>query len=225
MTLKKNARQRRNRGTSDNSLANPREFDRNSVKRRQVAEEAARIIAGESIRDYQLAKKKASARLGHKGIEALPTNQEIEAALNERLGLFAADRSSKRMREAFEVATEAMQFLAHFDPRLSGSLVRGRITDNMPVELHLFAGTPEEVTMSLIEEDIPFELFDRRVRYGGNRYEQVTGVRLQADDVTVEALIFDLQAQREPPLSPIDGQTMERLDYKSACAKRQLLSV
>lgn len=181
-------------------------------------------MAEESIRDYQLAKKKASARLGFKGAEALPTNQEIEAALNLRLQLFSADKSQTRMREAFEVAIEAMEFLAAFNPRLSGSLVRGHITDNMPIELHLFAPTTEDVTTTLIEEDIPFELFDRRIRYGGNRYEQMTGVKLQADGIAIEALIFATQALREAPLSPVDGQSMQRLDLKATRTKLQLLS-
>ncbi len=201
----------------------PQDNDRLSVKRRQLAEEAARIIADESVRDYQLAKKKASARLGLKGDEALPTNQEIEAALNTRLQLFSADKSKVRMRQAFEAAIDAMEFLSAFQPRLSGSLVRGHITDNMPVELHLFAPTTEDVTMTLIEDDIPYELFDRRIRYGGGRYEQITGVRLQADAIAIEALIFASRDIREAPVSPIDGNSMDRLDLKTARTRLRLL--
>jgi len=191
--------------------------------RRYVAEQAARIMAEESIRDYQLAKKKALARLGLNGVEALPTNQEIEAALNERLQLFATENTDRRTREAYEVAIEAMEFLSSFLPRLSGSLVRGTLTDNMPVELHLIADTPEDVTMMLIAEDVPYELFDRRLRFSGNRYEQITGVKLQADSIAVEALIFDQTGFREPPLSPVDGQAMQRLDVKATRAKFKLL--
>jgi len=181
-------------------------------------------MAEESIRDYQLAKKKALARLGLNGVEALPTNQEIEAALNERLQLFATENTDRRTRDAYEVAIEAMEFLSAFSPRLSGSLVRGTLTDNMPVELHLVADTPEDVTMMLIAENVPYELFDRRLRFGGSRYEQITGITLQADSIAIEALIFDQTGFREPPLSPVDGQAMQRLDVNATRAKFQLLA-
>jgi len=180
-------------------------------------------MAEESIRDYQLAKKKALARLGLNGVEALPTNLEIEAALNERLQVFAASSTSKRTRDAYEAAIDAMEFLSPFSPRLSGALVRGTLTDNMPVELHLFAETSEQITMMLIAEDVPYELFDQRLRYGGNRHEQISGVKLQADTIAIEALIFDERGLREAPLSRVDGQAMQRIDIKTARTKLKLL--
>jgi len=75
----------------------------------------------------------------------------------------------------------------------------------------------------LIAEDVPYELFDQRLRYGGNRHEQISGVKLQADTIAIEALIFDERGLREAPLSRVDGQAMQRIDIKTARTKLKLL--
>ena len=46
--------------------------------RRLLAQEAARIITGQGVRDYRLAKRKAAQRLGLTDQALLPRNAEIE---------------------------------------------------------------------------------------------------------------------------------------------------
>jgi hypothetical protein len=48
--------------------------------RQMLAQEAARIIVNQGIRDYGLAKKKAAERLGLNSRGSLPGNAEIEQA-------------------------------------------------------------------------------------------------------------------------------------------------
>jgi hypothetical protein len=52
-----------------------------SRTRQRLAEEAARIILEEGVRDYGLAKRKAADHLGMTGRPELPTNTEVETAL------------------------------------------------------------------------------------------------------------------------------------------------
>ncbi|MCA1791829.1 MAG: hypothetical protein LC667_18860, partial [Thioalkalivibrio sp.] len=66
-----------------------------SRTRQRLAEEAARIILEEGVRDYGQAKRKAADHLGITGRPELPTNTEIETALLERNRLFA-DPESRR---------------------------------------------------------------------------------------------------------------------------------
>ena len=56
-----------------------------SHQRSHVATEAARILANGGINDYQLAKQKASDRLGIHNQQHLPSNDEIEQALRQHL--------------------------------------------------------------------------------------------------------------------------------------------
>ena len=57
-----------------------------------LAQEAARLICDHGIVDYRAAKQKAAEKLGLLNFGALPTNQEIEAAVAERNRIFGAAR-------------------------------------------------------------------------------------------------------------------------------------
>lgn len=178
--------------------------------RLMIAEEAARIIAGEGIRDYQHAKRKAGDRLGFSDSKWLPSNQEIEAALTERLNLFHGDETRQRVRQLLHGAIEAMRWLAAFQPRLTGALLKGYSTESGVIELHLFARTEEEVSIFLIDHDVDHELYDKRLRFGGNRYKKFMGVRIDNGATQIDAVVFPIEGLREAPLSPVDSQPMAR---------------
>ena len=77
----------------------PRNNSNGSERARlMVAQEAARIIVNQGIRDYGLAKKKAADRLGLNARGALPGNAEIEEAVGEYLQIFAGEAHSDLLR-------------------------------------------------------------------------------------------------------------------------------
>jgi hypothetical protein len=192
---------------------------RNSQHARlMIAEEAARIIADEGIRDYQHAKRKAGDRLGFSDSRWLPSNQEIETALSERLKLFHGDETRRRVGEQLARATDAMTWLAAFAPRLTGTLLKGYTTETAVAELHLFARTEEDVSVFLIDNDIEHELYDKRIRFGGNRYKKHMGIRIDTDTIQIDAVVFPVEGLREAPLSPVDGQPMERANLEQVRA-------
>ncbi len=55
---------------------------------------------------------------------------------------------------------------------------------------------------------------NKRLRYGGDRFEQCHGYRFTADGCTIELFVFNRAAMREPPLSPVDGKPMKRATIK-----------
>lgn len=185
---------------------------RNASLRERITEEAARILAEEGVRDYHMAKRKAAARLNESETRDLPSNEEIEAALATRLALFHGDARTRLLASLRRAALDLMARLARFEPRAAGALVSGNATQASPVEIHLAADTPEEVRFFLHDAGIPVEDMQRNLRFGGERRVVIPGFRFLAGDAKVEILVFSRAAMREPPLSPVDGRPMQRLN-------------
>lgn len=179
--------------------------------RSRLAQEAARILAEEGIRDYLMAKRKAAARLGIADNSRLfPNNQEVEAALIEHQRLFQGDSQPARLRELREAARSAMQLFADFSPRLVGSVLNGTATLHSHVQLHLFTDTAEQVPLHLMARNIPHETIERRFKRRTGVHQAYPGVGFVAGDVRIEAVIFPFDAIREAPASPVDGRPMRR---------------
>lgn len=179
-------------------------------KRLRVAAEAARIMAEEGVRDFQLAKRKAAARLRVPTDRDLPTNEEVDDALTARLRLFHGTQLEQNSRRLRQIAAEAMNFFAAFEPRLVGQVLAGNVTPTSQIQLHVSADAPEQIGLVLQEHRIPFRLTERRVRFGGERYKNVSAYEFTADGALIELYVFDPQAARETPLSPVDGRPMRR---------------
>ncbi|MDH3638890.1 MAG: hypothetical protein OES09_10585 [Gammaproteobacteria bacterium] len=181
-----------------------------------VCEEAARIMADECIRDFQVAKQKARERLGlSRRRVPLPSNKEIDQALGNRLRLFAAPAFEEALLRLRCAARDAMHLLKHFEPRLAGALVRENVTRETPVEIHLFPDTPEDVADYLHERSIRYESFEKRVRYPRDRSRGIPGFRYAVEDIVVEALTFARKDMGEAPLCPVDGKPMQRISLKA----------
>lgn len=178
--------------------------------RQRLAQECARIIAEEGIKDFRLAKRKACERLGLSQRVALPSNLEIEDALFEHQRLFNQNEQQE-LTHLRQIALEAMTFLQSFQPCLVGPVLKGIVMSRRPeVHLHVFAETNEELLLFLMEHDIPFDIAERRMRTGNQRHEQFPTVSFMVDDVAIDLTIFSPQNGREAPKSPIDGQPMRR---------------
>ena len=96
--------------------------------RHQVALEAARIMAGEGVQDFLLAKRKAASRLGVSVARFLPRNIEIKNALVDYQRLFQSKTQPNQLRALRETALEVMQLLSAFRPYLTGEVLEGTAT-------------------------------------------------------------------------------------------------
>ena len=198
--------------------------------REQLADAAARILEQDGIRDYEHAKRKAGKQLGAAESE-WPSNAEIEQALNTRSALFGGSDNAKRLAHLQHTAVNAMELLKPFKPRLVGDVLSGAITPHSAVELHLFAGAPEDVQWFLLDHKIPFDEGDNRIRTvsgvaaGKSRSVQKSKrqpgkapakpwqafpcLRFLADDVPVELTIFN-HDRHVTVYCPISQKPMER---------------
>lgn len=188
-------------------LPGPRGDDALRVR---IAQEAARIMAVEGVRDFAAAKRKAAARLNQAENRHLPSNREIEAALADYLRLFHARDLPRILRDLLHTALEAMRLLQAFDPRLTGPVLQGVATPYSEVQIHAFADDPEQVAVLLQDHGIPYDEDQRRLRYGGDRQETAPVFRFVAGDTPVEITALPRAAAREAPLSPVDARPMKR---------------
>jgi hypothetical protein len=180
--------------------------------RQQLAQEAARLLAEQGLHDFAWARRKAAERLGCRDRRLLPDHREIEQALREYQQLFHRERQSSGLERLRRTALQAMTALQAFQPRLAGPVLSGTAEQHSAVELHLFAGAPEEVAMALMDLHIPWEAGERRLSYGGGRHETHPMFHFRAGGVVVELICFPPEGLRQAPLSRIDGQPERRAD-------------
>ncbi len=180
----------------------------------RIAQECARIIVEERVKSFYAAKRKAAARLTIKDKCSLPDNATIEQALQDYQRLFYATRQASHLRRLRETALEAMHFFERFRPKLVGSVLSGTATRHDDINLHLFANTPTDVLMFLMEHQIPFEPLERRFTLNNGTFIRLPVFRFDADDICIELAVFEPLAEREAPRSPIDGNPMQRANLE-----------
>ena len=191
--------------------------------RRALAQEAARIMAEHGVRDFLIAKRKAAERFGvADGAALLPKNSEIESALAEYQRLFGGASHLQSLDAQRRAALSAMRYLREFEPRLVGAVLAGTATQHTEVQLHLFTERAESVTLKLLDQGIPHEVTERRVKLTPERVRAYPGVRFQVDDQPIEATVFPTDGIRQAPVSPVDGRPMRRASALEVEALLQL---
>jgi hypothetical protein len=178
--------------------------------RQAIAQEAARLMIEHGHEDYGAAKRKAAERLGVTDQAVLPKNTEIEEAIAGRQRLFEAEAHASELAGMRAAAAEAMRLLAPFEPRLVGPLLTGTATAHAAIALHLFADTPEAVSLALMERGIPYVVGERRFRAQRDEVASYPEVRFSAGDHAVEATVFPRDGIRQAPPGPVDGKPMRR---------------
>ncbi|MDE2346256.1 MAG: hypothetical protein KGL13_07290 [Gammaproteobacteria bacterium] len=179
--------------------------------RHLLAQEAARLMAEEGVRDFLFAKRKAAERLGFDTRNLhLPTNMEVENALAAHQRLFKADTQPTRIRQLRKTARDAMQMLNGFDARLVGPVLAGTAADHAIIYLHVFTDVPEQVAIFLMEKHIPYEISARKLRSGDGVQHSYPVYSFVAGDVPIELTVFSQDGIREAPASPLDGKPMRR---------------
>ncbi|MFV1982639.1 MAG: hypothetical protein ACC657_03795 [Thiohalomonadales bacterium] len=187
---------------------------KNTRQRLLIAQQAAKILAQSGNRDYFAAKNKAVENLGILDKNQLPTNIEIEHALIEYQRLFCSENQPEIVRKLRQAALKAMRLFSDFSPKLVGSVLAGTSDEHSPVHLHIFANISEDVTVFLINQHIPFEIGEQKVRYGHDIHELQPTFNFYAGDVRFVLTVFVAEGKKQTPLSPIDAKTMHRANLQ-----------
>jgi len=181
-----------------------------SKSRFLIAHESAKIIAEEGIKDFRLAKNKAATRLGF-GVQVnLPSNTEVETALQEYQRLFKSESYPVELQNTRKLSLKVMSLLRDFQPHLVGPVLTGLYSPHQEVHLHLYAHTVEEIIFFLFEQDMPFTSRERRYRFQDNTYEYHPVLLLTVDDIEFDITVFAKRQIHDVPCSPVDGKPMQR---------------
>jgi hypothetical protein len=180
------------------------------VLREQLAQEAARLIVDHGMHDYGQAKRKAALRFGVRESSALPSNSEIESSVIERQRIFEPELHERRVTAMRRLAVEIMDFLFEFQPRLVGPVLAGTVTDNSPLELHVFTESPEQVLNQLEAQGINSRNCQRRYRFNGQGMTIIPGFRFSREGERVYVIVFPEKGVRQAPLSRVDRRPMQR---------------
>ncbi|CAI8773187.1 MULTISPECIES: hypothetical protein [Methylococcus] len=161
--------------------------------RSHLAWAAARLMAEQGIDDPQQALNKAAARLGQTDRRQLPEPDEVDAALIEYNRLFRPAMQSAELDRQRVLALEAMEFLAEFDPRLTGAALDGTAGRHSSITLQVFADAPEEVMRKLLDAHVPFRETSCRCRLRGEN-ATLPALSFYVDETPMELCIFPATA-------------------------------
>ncbi|HKB60217.1 MAG TPA: hypothetical protein VKC56_09265 [Gallionellaceae bacterium] len=148
-------------------MAKPPDQKRDLMRER-LAHQAARLMAEEGVGDYAFAKRKAARQLGASDTQHLPSNEEVEAALQVYRSLYQRDSHPGVLHQLREDALAAMRLLAPFNPYLTGSVLSGAAGANSDINLILFSDDAKAVLLFLLKHEIEFEDGEWRVRIAGH---------------------------------------------------------
>lgn len=132
----------------------------NELLRAEIAAAAARMIAEDGV-DYGTAKRKAAKQiLGNNKVrgDALPDNAQIEDEVRIYNELFFGDTQPARLLHLRRLALRVMEELEPFQPYLTGAVLNGTAGDHSDIYLQLFAESPKDVEIYLLNKGIDFDV-------------------------------------------------------------------
>ena len=186
-----------------------RKSNRQTGTRARIAAAAARLMAEDGIDDFALAKRKAAKQLGVVEAQALPGNDEVEAELREYLALYQAEEHPQRIAELRKIALNAMRTLEHFNPYLTGPVLKGIAGPYAEIELQLFPDSLKEVEIFLLDRNLSYDTREGR-RYAGDRAHAVSVLTLLWEDAPLRLSIFDARDERVALKTSQAGRVMDR---------------
>jgi hypothetical protein len=187
--------------------------------RELIAQQAARLMAEDGIQDFSLAKRKAAQQMGAHDTRNLPTNAEIDQALRQFRDLFQRGEHEAVLRELREQALAAMDLLRDFHPYVTGSVLSGSAGPHSDINLLLYADSPKEVEIFLMNRRIPYRLGERRLG-NGEGAKLVPVFTLSGGGADVNAAVHTRLEERIAVRAPAGIQGPGRM---SAAGLRELL--
>jgi len=166
--------------------------------RERIAQTAAKLIAEHGLTDWALAKHKAARQLMLPESAALPSNDEIEAALASYHALFAAEEHDASLRTQRRTALEWMKRFAAWDPVLVGGVAAGWATTHSDIRLELVADDAKAVEIALANDGVRYAALPPREADAGAE------LLIETPRASVRVAVLTPTARRNRPRRPDD---------------------
>ncbi|MGC9456291.1 MAG: hypothetical protein ACP5DC_02095 [Halothiobacillaceae bacterium] len=191
------------------------------MKTEELLETAARLKVEEPLLSCHEALSRAARQLGAGGEQFPPdaSCDALEEAVKRYQALFRPAQPAQ-LRSLRAGALEAMRFLEAFQPRLVGSVLSGTADAHSSITLHLFASTPEDVMLFLMEQNIPFDESTRLHRYRDGRSAPHPVFSFVAGAHPIDLVVFSEKELREAPVGA--GETGQIRRANAARVERLL---
>ncbi len=198
-------------GFDTGGAGTPRSVRRLKQVRRDVAIEAARIMATEGQRNFAAAKRKAAERIGlNPNRLALPSNREVEEQLRAYQGFYGGSEHEQNLEALRETAIEAMRVLEPFSPRLVGPVLDGTADSYSRISLHVFNDPIDTILLHLQELGVTYHQEQRRIRWHDGGHRLIELLVSELNGFVVELALFNSVDLRQAPPSPVDGKPQKR---------------
>lgn len=122
-----------------------------------VANLAAQLIMEEGIKDYLFAKKKAAKSLGLNENASLPTNSQIDKAIDDFNKIFNPNIDIEFLQQFKIQALEVMNIFINFKPHLMNQLSQGIIPKFPEIKINLFADNLKDVEYVLLNSEMSYD--------------------------------------------------------------------
>jgi hypothetical protein len=189
----------------------------NDLLRAEIAAAAARMIAEDGV-DYGTAKRKAARQiLGNNKVrgDVLPDNAQIEEEVRAYHALFFGDTQPARLLHLRQLAVRIMEELNRFHPHLTGAVLNGTAGEHSDIHLQLFADSPKDVEVFLMNRNIDFEVSESA--HFNNYDDPVETLSFLWGEDGVHLAVYDTDERRGPNRKTASGQR-ERADLEAVRA-------
>ena len=157
-----------------------------------VANLAAQMIMEEGIKDYFFAKKKAAKSLGLNENVSLPTNLQIDKAIEEFHKIFNQDTNIEFLEHFKDQALNVMDLFKSFKPHLMNELTKGIIPKFPEIKINLFADNIKDIEYVLLNSEISYEFSETKMykKSGKNSIKSVPTIYLDNLPIPAEIKIY-----------------------------------
>ncbi len=187
--------------------------------RASLAEEAARLMYEEGVKQYHSAKFLAAKRLLGRSMgkkvryrpKDLPSNGEIQASLKHLVELNEDPDQHYRLFAMRVIALEVMHDLLMFYPCLIGSVSTGHIREGSDIDLHVFTDDLELLLTRLDTQEWRYSKAEVSIQKNG-KIMLYTHIYLESV-FPIELSVYPTLERRVVSRSSTDGKPIKRLKH------------
>ena len=154
-----------------------------------VANLAAQLIMEEGIKDYLFAKKKAARSLGLNENVSLPTNSQIDKAIDEFNKIFNPNIDIEFLELFKTQALEIMNIFKNFKPHLMNQLSQGIIPKFPEIKINLFADNLKDVEYVLLNSELSYDFKEVKMNAKEGKYSIKSIPTIYLENLSIPAEI------------------------------------